>query len=157
MGPGPPVLLVGVVVFAQVLVACSPAGAATPEAATPVPAAPTRTLPPGVPTPTRLQLACPRLHGALVHLLEAPDPAAYAQRAALRYEDGRVFVAISHQAPADDLAQRYGLRVPLPPSLSGYLEAWALLATLCDLSNDPRVRLVDPVTMMQSPKPSRPK
>jgi hypothetical protein len=75
--------------------------------------------------------------------LAVPDPAAVAKRVALDIRDGRVEVNIFLAQPEGDLAQRYGLNViARTPTL---VEAAAPLSSLCELSNDSRVRSVDRV------------
>lgn len=84
----------------------------------------------------------PRLSSDLRQLLEAPDPAAFAAERGLAYQDDgvRVVVELAAGETEGDLALVYGLTVEA--RYRNLLQVWAPLASLCDLANDSRVRVV---------------
>jgi hypothetical protein len=120
-----------------------PAGAIASPSSAPLASTPMASLPPAAEARPNPRPDCPRLDPEFRQLLAAPDPAAFAAQRAPSYRDGRVEVNIFLAHAEGDLAHRYGLQViARTPTL---VEASAPLTTLCELSNDPRVRSVDRV------------
>jgi hypothetical protein len=165
--------LVGSVLGLTLVSACATTTPIAPMTSTPSPATgqPAEPSPPGVAsprpaeataTPARIearslrQRECPQLEGVLADLIDAPDPAAFATRSALRYEDGRVYVVVQLRASEGDLDRDFDLRVTGRASQGQFIEAYAPLTRLCELSNDARVWRVAPVPELLNPKPEKP-
>ena len=77
---------------------------------------------------------CPLTDSALQQLVAAPDPAAFAATAGLKYEGGRVRVEIRTADGDDNLASKYDLRVSA--RYQSLLEATVPVSRLCALASD---------------------
>lgn len=126
-----------------------PQGGATAPTVSPV--APTAPLG-SVPTPDTNKggpSACPRLDPLLYSLTTASDPAAVAAASNIPYDQGRVLVFVTLNAPVD--FDQYN--ATLTAQTDQLAQALVPLSELCRLANDPNVAAVRPPDMAAPARP----
>ena len=83
---------------------------------------------------------CPRLNSQLLQLVNAPDPAEFASSAGLEMEDGAVRAVV--ELAGETMPGIEG--VVVERSYANLIQALVPIELLCDLSNDPQVKVVRP-------------
>lgn len=83
---------------------------------------------------------CPKLEDRLYRLAQAQEPAQFAQQTGLHYLEGRVRVVIEMVDLGAAVPTKYPLLVE--SRSDGLIQALVPLDILCDLSQEPQVKLV---------------
>ncbi len=99
-----------------------------------------------VPKPTH----CPKLDSALYELMAAADRSAYARQHALQYEDGAVRVTL--ELASDQAVLPSSHRITIEERLERLVRALVPVDNLCELSNDPSVRMIRVPTPVEPAK-----
>lgn len=105
----------------MLLLSCAPAARATPST---------------IPKPAD----CPNLESRLYQLATAPDPADFASRNGLSYNDGAVRVVIELTGKDQDLLKGYSINVEMRSNDT--VQASVGVKDLCKLSNEPQVKSI---------------